>query len=337
MTHAFSWTPFHARLHQTLRQRRLLERGQRILIAVSGGQDSVCLAQLLHDLQKHWHWHLAIAHCNHGWRSDADANADHVKALAQQWQLPFYGRTATEVILSEAQAREWRYAILIDIARQDGYTSIITGHTGSDRAETLLYNLMRGSGIDGLQALTWRRSLGKDLTLVRPLLDFTRSDTAEVCEDHDLKIWYDTTNDDLSFARNRIRQEVVPYLQEHFNPQVETHLSHTAELLRADVTLLEALAERLHHRASDPNATNRLSRSLLQSAPLALQRRVVRRFLKQQLPSLPQFDHIEKLVQLLDAPNRSQSDPFPGGAIARVDGDWVSLQAPGSPNNTSNN
>ncbi|MEO1209379.1 MAG: tRNA lysidine(34) synthetase TilS [Cyanobacteria bacterium J06638_20] len=330
MTHAFSWTPFHAHLHQTLRQQRLLERGQRILIAVSGGQDSVCLAQLLRDLQSHWHWHLAIAHCNHGWRSDADANADHVRALAQHWQLPFYGRTATEAIPSEAQAREWRYAMLIDIAHQDGYPCIVTGHTGSDRAETLLYNLMRGSGTDGLQALTWRRSLGQDLTLVRPLLDFTRSDTAEVCEDHELTIWCDTTNDDLNFARNRIRQEVMPYLQEHFNPQVETHLSQTAELLRADVTLLESLAERLHQRASDPHATNRINRSPLRSAPLALQRRVVRRFLKQQLPSSPQFDHIEKLVQLLDAPNRSQSDPFPGGAIARVDGDWVSLQSPGS-------
>ena len=327
MTQYFSWTPFHARLHQTLRQRRLLARGQRILIAVSGGQDSVCLAQLLHDLQKHWQWQLAIAHCNHGWRSDAEANADHVKALTRHWQIPFYGRTATEAILSEAQAREWRYAMLFDIARQDGYSCIVTGHTGSDRAETLLYNLMRGSGADGLQALTWRRSLGKELFLVRPLLDFTRSDTAEVCEDYALKIWYDTTNDDLSFARNRIRQEVVPYLQEHFNPQVETQLSQTAELLRADVTLLEALAARLHQRASDPHAIDRLNRSMLRSAPLALQRRVIRQFLKQQLSSPPQFDHVEKTLYLVTAPNRSQSDPFPGGAIAQVDGDWIVLKS----------
>jgi len=328
MTHHFSWTPFHARLHQTLRQRRLLERGQKILIAVSGGQDSVCLAQLFHDLQKHWHWQLAIAHCNHRWRPDADANTDHVQALAAQWHIPFYRSTATEAIPSEAQAREWRYAMLVDIARQEGYDCVVTGHTGSDRAETLLYNLMRGSGADGLQALTWQRSLGDDLTLVRPLLEFTRSDTAEVCEDFKLEIWYDTTNDDLTFARNRIRQEVVPYLQEHFNPQVETHLAQTAELLRADVTLLESLAERLHHRASDPQAAHQLHRPVLRSAPLALQRRAIRRFLQQQLPSPPQFDHIEKVVHLVDAPHRSQTDPFPGGAIAQVDGDWIRLMPP---------
>lgn len=330
MTHSFSWTPFHARLHQTLRQRRLLERGQKILIAVSGGQDSVCLAQLLQDLQKHWHWHLAIAHCNHRWRPDADATADHVQALAAQWQLPFYGRTATEAIPSEAQAREWRYAMLADLARQEGYPCIVTGHTGSDRAETLLYNLMRGSGADGLQALSWQRSLGHGLSLVRPLLEFARSDTAEVCEDFGLEIWYDATNDDLRFARNRIRQELVPYLQEHFNPQVDVHLAQTAELLRADVTLLESLAERLHQQASDPHYPSRLNRSKLQSAPLALKRRVIRRFLHQQLPSPPQFDHIEKAVYLLDAPHRSQSDPFPGGAIAQIDGDWICLIVPGA-------
>lgn len=328
MTQRLSWTPFHARLHQTLRQRRLLERGQRVLVAVSGGQDSVCLAQLLQDLRKHWHWTLAIAHCNHGWRPDADANAAHVQTLADHWQLPYFGVTATEAIPTEAQARQWRYARLTEMAQREGYTCIATGHTASDRAETLLYNLMRGSGADGLQALTWRRSLADGVALVRPLLEFTRSDTAEVCDDFGLEIWHDSTNDDLHLARNRIRQEVLPYLQEHFNPQVETHLSQTAELLRADVTLLESLAERLHQQATDPQQTGRLHRMTLRSAPLALQRRTIRRFLQHHLPSLPQFEHVEKIVQLLPAGNHRQTDPLPGGAIAQVQGEWIVLHSP---------
>ena len=158
---AQSWTPLHARLHQVLRSRLLLPKGHRILVAVSGGQDSLCLIRLLLDLQPKWDWDVAIAHCNHRWRTDAAANAEYVAGLAQTWSIPYYELTVTDEqlpeIKTEAGARTWRYQVLTETAIEQGYGAIATGHTASDRAETLLYNLMRGSGTDGLQALTWQR------------------------------------------------------------------------------------------------------------------------------------------------------------------------------------
>jgi tRNA(Ile)-lysidine synthase len=335
------WSLLHANLHQTLKQRQLLPPRQRLLVAVSGGQDSLCLLRLLIDLQPKWNWQLGIAHCNHRWRTDAEANANYVGELAQAWQLPYFMATAPDLPKSEAAARQWRYWALAEIAVAQNYAYVVTGHTASDRAETLLYNLIRGSGIDGLQALCWQRDLSPAVQLVRPLLAITRAETAAFCQDTHLKVWQDATNQDLKYARNRIRAEVLPYLKSHFNPQVEPTLAQTAELLQAEVEYLETATDAWWQQVicaacqtadpsepiGSPSATT-IHRVRLQSAPLALQRRVLRKLLQLLLPTAPTFEQIEKLLLLLHAPNRSQTDPFPGGVIAQVDGDWIRFSLP---------
>ncbi len=324
------WTTLHAQIHRLLRQRSLLPANASLLIAVSGGQDSLCLAKLLLDLQPKWSWQLTIAHCNHNWRPDALANAHHVRDLAQSWELPYVERTATHLGQSEAAARTWRYQALVEMAIAGGFSHVVTGHTASDRAETLLYNLLRGSGADGLQALTWQRPLTAPtdpdhaVQLTRPLLQLARAATAQFCQDFALPIWPDTTNQNLTYARNRIRQELIPYLQTHFNPNAEAALAHTAELLQADVAYLEATAAQLLVQATHPQQTG-LNRLLLRAAPLAIQRRTIRQFLQSALPTAPTFEHIEKVVDLMAAPQKSQTDPFPGGAIAQTKGDWIFL------------
>ncbi len=314
------WTPLHAQIHRTIRHRDLLQENQSILIAVSGGQDSLCLAQLLLDLRSRWNWHLAIAHCDHRWRSDSQSNAEYVATLAQNWNLPFYLKTADSIPTSEAAAREWRYA---QLQSTDGFSAVVTGHTASDRAETLLFNLIRGSGADGLSALNWTRQLTPVVKLVRPLLEMTRSQTAEFCRDRNLQIWEDSTNSDLTYSRNRIRQELIPYLKTHFNPQTEQHLAQTIELLSADVEYLENAARELYEKA---NSADGLNRQALRQAPIALQRRAVRQFLMRSLNFNPNFEQIEKLVALITAPNRSRTDPFIDNTIAEVCGDFIHLK-----------
>ncbi|MEG4622883.1 tRNA lysidine(34) synthetase TilS [Microcoleus sp. w1-18aA5] len=371
MAESSNWTHLHAQLHRTLLYRQILPSNQRLLVAVSGGQDSLCLIKLLLDLQPKWGWNLAIVHCDHRWRSDSEASANHVEQLAKNWGISYYLETASDIPKTEAAARQWRYQALTEIAIAHNYPYIVTGHTASDRAETLLYNLIRGSGADGLSALTWRRplldfglpildfrlgnsgenpnsqisadfrwenqddnspskiqNLKSKIYLVRPLLEITRSQTGQFCQEQKLPIWEDSTNQDLQYSRNRIRSELLPYLETHFNPKAQQALAQTAELLRADVEYLELAASDLLKRAMSPIADSpqvnfqlpvKLNRPILREAPLALQRRAMRQLLQQILPSASSFESVEKLTSLIVAPNRSQTDPFPGGAIGRVE------------------
>ncbi len=298
-------------------------------MAVSGGQDSVCLAQLLRDLQPHWQWHLTMVHCDHRWRSDSAANAEFVQALAQEWQLPCEVVTAPQPPATEAAAREWRYQVFQDVAQAHGCSHVVTGHTQSDRAETMLLNLLRGAGINGLTSLPPVRSLG-NLTLVRPLWHMSRSDTAAVCRQQQLPIWQDTTNLDCSYRRNRVRQELMPYLKQHFNANVETILAQTAELLSADQDYFAAEVARLAPLAIQA-APPALDRDRLRQLPLALQRRLIAFFLQPRLPHGFNFQVVEAVRQLLTAPNGSQTSTLPGGAYLRVQGQWLQFMTPTPP------
>ncbi len=340
------WSELHGRAHRELRARSLLPKGTSLLAAVSGGQDSVALLKLLVDLQPKWHWRLHVAHCDHGWRPDSADNAAFVQDLCRQWAIPCQVFGAEVVPQTEAEARQWRYTVLGDWARAQGYSHIATGHTATDRAETLLYNLLRGSGTDGLQALAWQRPLAladpnisgssrgaisnsSPITIVRPLLALTRQDTANFCQQFNLPIWLDSTNQDVSYARNRLRLEVMPYLQQHFNPKLERTLAQTAEILTAEVDWLEQTAQEIGQKGVEIDAaaqTWRLHRPTLKSLHLALQRRVMRRVLQQAITAQVSFDHVEKLVSLIAAPNRTQTDPFPNGLMATVEADWIVLR-----------
>ena len=342
------WTPLHASVHQTLRDRDLLPKHSRILIALSGGQDSLCLTQLLVDLQPLWGWTLAIVHCDHRWRSDSAENAAHVDRLAQSWGLPYHGAVAQTDVSTEAKARAWRYEVFRQVAIQDHYDCVVTGHTRSDRAETLLYNLVRGSGTTGLQSLQWRRPMGPvagtdlvglesaglesaGLEVVRPLLDLARSQTYDFCIARSLPIWEDSTNDDLRYDRNRIRQQILPLLTETLNPQAELHLAQTAEILRSEVDYLQRQVDEIYHGIVVVDSIDRqtkLHRPTAAALHLALQRRLIQRVCQDIKKFNPTFSQVESLITLLTAPNRTQSASLPQRTVAVVDGDWLVILSP---------
>jgi tRNA(Ile)-lysidine synthase len=315
------WTQLHSQLHQILLDRQLLPIGAKILLAVSGGQDSLCLGQLLRDLQPRWQWQLGIAHCDHGWTQDVGI-AERVAQVVALWQLPFYCETISNLPETEAAAREWRYQSLIRMAESTDSTYIVTAHTQTDRAETLLYNLIRGAGADGLTALNWQRHLTDEIKLVRPLLAVNRVATGAFCKEYRLPVWEDAYNSDRKYARIRLRTDIIPQLATQFNPQVESHLARTAELLRADVEYLESLATEVYRQVTDATET-KLDRFALQLSPLALQRRVIRRFLTQTLAQMPTFAQIEDTIALLTAPNRTRTSTFSQGLAAEVSGQWI--------------
>ncbi len=290
---------------------------------MSGGQDSLCLLQLLQWLKQEYQWQLYIGHCDHRWRQDSRQNADHVKLIAEQLGIECIVATAAVAPKSEASARAWRYQALAEMAIARQCSRIVTGHTKSDRSETLIYNLVRGSGLDGLTAMVWSRPLSPHLTLVRPLLAISRQETGEFCRALDLPVYLDSTNAQLQYRRNRIRLELIPYLANHFNPQVEDALWQTAELLQGDQDFLETTAQQFWQE-QDINAFC-IDRTALQRQHLALQRRIIKQFLQHHLSCPVDYEQVEKFRRLISAPHRTQTDPFSDRLIAVVQHPYICL------------
>ena len=198
-----------------------------MVVAVSGGADSVALLRGLADV---FAGRLVVAHFDHGLRgSESEADAAFVRELAAQLRLTcvverWHRQPANEKNL-EAAARSARYTWLAKVARNEKLRVVATGHTASDQAETVLFHLLRGTGLTGLRGIARRRKLDGNLELIRPLLDAGRSDVERYLKALDQRWRDDSSNVNRRFARNRIRHDLLPLLARDFNPRVAQALA----------------------------------------------------------------------------------------------------------------
>lgn len=227
------WSRWHHRVHrQLLDQPTLLPPHSRLLLAVSGGQDSMALLRLLLDLRHLHHWSLQVWHGDHRWHANSSQIASALEAWCQQHDLTLMvSRADPDEASSESSARDWRYRELLHHCRQLG-SDAVTAHTASDRAETMLINLARGGDLPGLCSLPSRRALSAEEPdgpcLRRPLLQFSRRETTAICAELNLPIWLDPSNASSIPARNRIRHSVLPVLEE-LHPGCTQRMSNLAE------------------------------------------------------------------------------------------------------------
>ncbi len=292
-------------------QPQLLPQGSTLLLAVSGGQDSMALLALLQDLTPLHGWSLNLWHGDHRWHDGSSRIAAELSNWCQQRQLTLeVEQAAPGQVPSEAKARQWRYERLEQRGRQAG-ADVVTGHTASDRAETMLLQLARGSDLAGLAALPSVRPLSPEgPRLRRPLLHLQRRDTLQICRDLALPIWEDPSNQSPEFARNRIRQEVLPVLEE-LHPGCSQRISDLAERVsqvRDSQTELSRMALELLQTATG------LDRRNLGALSSASRRLLLAQWLQQQgVPTLPS-SQLDELSQRLES-------GAPGGA-ADLAGGW---------------
>ncbi|MBQ4037128.1 MAG: tRNA lysidine(34) synthetase TilS [Clostridia bacterium] len=216
------------RFLRSLRGKKLIRRDERVLVAFSGGKDSLCLLQLLHENRVLLGISLGACHVHHGLRgAEAERDLAFCRNFCAERDLPFYERRVDVPSLcqkaklgTEEAARILRYEALREVAARHGFTSIAVAHTADDQAETVLFRLLRGSGMQGASAMEERRG-----DLIRPLLPFTSAEILQFLKDRHLSFTEDSSNSDTVYTRNRIRREILPDLE-------TVHPGATASLIR---------------------------------------------------------------------------------------------------------
>ena len=312
----------------TIQRYALISPGDRVLVAVSGGPDSVALLHLLYDLREELELRLEVAHLQHGIRgAEAQEDARFVAELAQKLGLPFHLKEVNlRQIKSaagkgnlEALARAERYRFFAAVARERNLDKIATAHTQDDQAETVLMWLLRGSGLKGLGGMPPTHQLdGTNIesascpVVIRPLLGVSRTEIEEYLNERHLTFRLDRSNQDLSFLRNWIRLKLIPQLKEKMDRNLPSRLAQQAELIREEDDLLDALANAAINEIRTAEGMNR--GSLLKHSK-AMQRRLLRLWIEATRGHLRglDFQHIEALLDLIaDGPPQGRLS-IPGG------------------------
>jgi tRNA(Ile)-lysidine synthase len=314
-----------------IRRNNLVSAGQKLLVAVSGGPDSVCLLHILFRLREELNIELHAAHLNHLLRgAESVADAGYVTELCHRLGIPatveeedVAAYQAQNRLSLEEAAREVRYRFLARTARDVGAGRVAVGHTADDHTETILLHIIRGTGtrgLRGLQPLTSWRFSGLDITLVRPLLEVTREETVEYCRLHRLEPRSDSSNESLSFLRNRVRHELLPLLRE-YNPAISSSLNRLSRTAGDELAFLDRECVRqwdsLIQRQNDSLIIEK--KGLLNLSP-ALQRHLLRLAIENLLGSLKDIEtrHIEEIMDSLAKPAGKQVS-LPGGLVFSID------------------
>ncbi|MEI6168242.1 MAG: tRNA lysidine(34) synthetase TilS, partial [bacterium] len=335
----------------------LADAGAHVLVAVSGGADSVALLHALHALAERQRWQLTVAHLEHGIRGkDSRDDAAFVRALAGRLNLPcVVGRAKVpqlarqQGVSLEMAAREARYAFLVRTARRVGASLMATAHTANDQVETILLKFLRGAGRGGLSGMA-PEAVVSGIRVIRPLLAVTRAQIEAYLRAGKYAWREDETNTDPAFLRNRVRHELLPLLERDYNPGIRQTLQRTQAVLAAEDEWLDDLARKILEECRDtgwiatsPARSNAgrdpgvhsedektISRRLLGSHPLAARRRVIRLWLFGQ--GVPEeglaFDAVSRVDRLLGRSAGSGTVELTGGWNVRRHYDDLRVESP---------
>lgn len=226
----------------------MISKGDKVLVALSGGPDSVCLLNILKELKENLDIEIFAAHLNHCIRGkEADNDEEYSKLLCEKLNIKFYSRSvkveemAKELgISSEMAGRKARYDFFDDIKKKENIDKIAVAHNANDQAETILMRIMRGTGMDGLEGIKPVR----DNKYIRPILCLTRAEIEEYCKMKMLAPKIDKTNLEPIYARNKVRLELIPYIQENFNEDIINTLNRFSSITSRDNSYMDEMTEK---------------------------------------------------------------------------------------------
>lgn len=231
---------------KTIETYNLIEKNDKIVIGVSGGPDSICLLHVLYGLKEKLGIEIVVAHVNHMLRDVADLETEYVQSFCKKLGIECYVKKADILEISKTQkkgteevGRQVRYNFFDEVAKKTNSNKIATAHNSNDRAETVILNILRGSGLSGLKGIEPIR----DNKYIRPLINTDRQDIENYCNDNKLEPKYDKTNNENIYTRNKVRNTVIPYIKKEFNPNIIKTINRLSSLATEENEYLQAITK----------------------------------------------------------------------------------------------
>lgn len=220
---------------------KLIETGDRIVLGVSGGPDSICMLDILHKISGKIGFEIFVAHVNHGLRENAVIDEEFVKEFCEKIQVPVFVKHANVAELAKKQKRGLeetgrfvRYEFFDEVMKQTGSNKVAIAHNSNDNAETIIMNILRGTGAKGLAGI--EKKSGK---YIRPLIETRRLEIEEYLKEKGIQARHDESNDDNTYTRNKIRNVVLPYIEKEFNPNIITSLERMSDIIKEQEEFLQ--------------------------------------------------------------------------------------------------
>ena len=235
---------------ETIKKYNLIENGDKIVIGVSGGPDSITLLNMLLEIQKEniINFDMVVCHINHMIREEAADDEEYVSNFCKRYNIEFFARrieiekiAKKSKIGTEEAGRMARYEFFNEILEKTSSNKIATAHTANDNAETVLMNIIRGTGTAGLKGIEAKRD-----NLIRPLIKCTREEIEEYCEINKLNPRIDKTNFQNIYTRNKVRNMLIPYIKENFNPNIIEGINRLSDLSKQENEYLEKQTEKAY-------------------------------------------------------------------------------------------
>ncbi len=317
----------------------MLDREDKILVGVSGGADSVCLLFLLREMRKYFRLQLRVVHVNHGIREEAQEDADFVKGLCHEMNVPFLQENvdvpalAKNKGLSEEEAgRVARYQIFETLAKKwqkDGETvKIALAHHAGDRAETLLFHLFRGTGIKGMGSIPpVRETQVQGVLVIRPLLCLEREEIEFYLGRLGISYCQDRTNSEETYARNRIRHHVIPYAEKEISRGTVRHLNQAAEMLAETESYLAEETRKAMEACVVSGMSHGVNAEKFLEFPELIQKRILMELLRAASPKRRDLEavHVQAVLGLFRGESGKSVD-LPFGIHARREYKYVYLE-----------
>lgn len=320
---------------KAIKEHDLIEKGDNILIGVSGGADSIALLYVLLEIKEEIDFNIFIAHVNHGVRGDeALEDERYVEYTAKKLGLPYFSKRVNmneyaraKKISSEEAGRELRYGFFREILSKIGGGKIAVAHNKNDQAETLLLRFFRGTGIDGLKGMDYRNG-----DIIRPILGIERGEIEKYLRDKNIEFKIDRTNLEPVYNRNRIRLEVLPYIQEYYNQNIVDTLWRTSQLMSIDNGFLEEYSNKIYHKIvrSKDEYSIILDGKIFRREHRSIQNRIIRNCILELNGNLMgiTMKHIEDIITLFLERGTGKSITLINNLVAKTSYDDFIIERP---------